>query len=479
MPDIIVIGGGPGGTAAATRAAQLGAQVTLIERAELGGNCVNRNCVPLTSLLASVELFRRIARAAEMGVQVGPAALQLPAMIARQARIAQELREGLAGLLPTFGIQVMPGQARLVDAKTVEVDASGFDASLRREPVERSAERLQATRAIILATGARWAAAPPGIAGLLRPDEAIRLDPAPGRVVIWGGGPAELEFATLYAGLGSQVTLAVDGPYPLPDEDYEIGQRLQGLLQSQGVRVLANVQIKSAMVRQYSPQAPAADGLDVVVAGPRGETSVVADRVLWAGRTPATEGLGLEQAGVRLADGAVVVDDCQQTSVPGVYAVGDVTGDPMYSSLATVGGLVAAENALGRRRRLDRRAVPRYAFTIPEMAAVGLTEDQATDQGYDVETANIAFGASPRAMGLGETEGGIKLVADRKSGKVLGVHIVGHRATEMIAEATLGIQLESLAEDLAWALRIHPTLSESMGEAGRAILGQALYVPKF
>jgi dihydrolipoamide dehydrogenase len=159
--------------------------------------------------------------------------------------------------------------------------------------------------------------------------------------------------------------------------------------------------------------------------------------------------------------------------------LGDLTGGRMYSSLATAGGLVAAENAMGLNRRLDQRAVPRYAFSIPEVATVGLTEDEATDKGYDVEIANIAYGSSPRAMGLGEVEGGIKFVADRKLGKVLGVHIVGHRATELIAEATLGIQLEALAEDFAWAIRIHPTLSESMVEAGRAILGQALYVPKF
>jgi dihydrolipoamide dehydrogenase len=455
MPDVIVIGGGPGGTAAATRAAQLGAQVTLIERDKLGGACVNRNCIPLTSLLASVELFRRIGQAGEMGVQVGPATLNVSTMVARAERISQELSEGMGGLLPTFGIEVVSGEARLVGPKTVEVGS----------------QRLPATRAIILATGARWAPPPPGVEGLLRPDEALKLDPVPGRLLIWGGGAAEVDCATLYAGLGSQVTLAVDGPYPLPDEDYEIGQRLQGILQGQGVQVLTNVRVKSAT--------PTAGGLQVVLAGTKGETQVAADRVLWAGRVAATDGLGLAQVGVKLSDGAVVVDDRQQTSVPGIYAVGDMTGGLMYSSLATAAGLVAAENAMGRTRRLDRRAVPRYAFSMPEVAAVGLTEDEAEKEGYDVEVTNISLATNARAMGLGEVEGGIKLVADRKRGKVLGVHIVGHRATELIAEATLALQLETLAEDLAWAIRIHPTLSESMVEAGRAVLGQALYVPKF
>src|SRR5512136_3036147 len=229
MPDIIVIGGGPGGTAAATRAAQLGAQVTLIERAELGGNCVNRNCIPLTSLLASVELYRRIGQAGEMGIEVGPAKLNIASMVARKDQIVQGLREGVAGLLPTFGIEIVQGQATLADARTVEVNG----------------QRLQAPRAIILATGARWAPLPPGVQDVLRPDEAIKLDSVPGRLLIWGGGAAEVEFATLYAALGSQVTLVVDGAFPLPQEDYEIGQRLQGILQNQGIQVMCNVRVKS------------------------------------------------------------------------------------------------------------------------------------------------------------------------------------------------------------------------------------------
>ena len=455
MPDVIVIGGGPGGTAAATRAAQLGAQVTLVERSDLGGNCVNHNCVPLTSLLAGVELHRRIRQAEELGIRVGPASLDVPTMLARKDRIVSDLREGTEGVLPTFGIEILRGTAGLVDARTVEVDG----------------RRMTAARAVVLATGASWAPPPAGVEGILRPDDALALDPIPGRLLIWGGSAPEVEFATLFAALDCRVTLVVDGPYPLPDEDYEIGQRLQGILQSQGVEVLTNHGLKSAI--------RTSEGLKIVLAGSKGDVEMVADRVLWAGRVASTDGLGLETIGVRMKERAVEVDDRQQTSLPGVYAVGDVTGSPMYSSLATVGGLVAAENAMRKDRRLDRRLVPRYAFSIPEVAAVGLTEDQALDAGYDVEVSNISFATSARAMGLGEMEGGIKLVADRRRGRLLGVHIVGHRATELIAEGCLAIQLEALAEDFAWALRIHPTMSESSVEAGRAIMGQALYVPKF
>lgn len=456
MPDIIVIGGGPAGTAAATRAAQLGADVTLIERDRLGGNCVNRNCIPLTSLLASVELARRIEGAEGMGVKVGKPVLDIPTMVARKRQIADDLRDGLHSLLSSFGIRIVEGEARLVDAKTVDVGD----------------QRMQADLAIILATGSRWAPTPAKIDGIMRPDEAMALEAIPEHLVIGGGGSPEVELATLYAGLGSKVTLLVDGPYPLPDEDYEIGQRLQGILEAQGVGVLTNARVKTAT--------NVGGQLSIVIGVGSSEQEVTADRILWAGRTPSTGGLGLDEVGVAMAHGAVVVDDFQRTTVKGIYAAGDVAGGKLlYSALATASGIVAAENAMGRERRLDRLAVPRFAFTIPEVAAVGLTEDQALDAGHDIETANVAFSGNPRAISLGETEGGIKLVVDRKRGKVLGVHIIGHRATELIAEAALAIQMETLAEDFAQAIRVHPTLSESLLEAGRVALGQALYMPKY
>lgn len=453
MHDIIVVGAGPGGTAAATRAAQLGARVLLVERADLGGNCVNHNCIPLTTMLGSVELYRRIQQAPELGIRVGEVSLDLPAILARRDAVVQELREGLAALLPTFGIEVLQGQAQLVDARTVEIDGQPF----------------QAECGIIVATGTRSAPVPAGMQGILTPQEAIAFDPLPDRVLIWGSSAADVEFATVYAGLGVQVTMAMDAPYPLPEEDYEIGQRLMGILQSQGIQLLANARVQSS--------AKTDDGLHAVLAGAKGEQEVMVDTILWCERLPNSD--GLQRAGVALKDGAVVVDNRQQTNVPGIYAVGDVIGRPYYSSLATAGGLVAAENAMGQERHLDLRFVPRYAFSIPEVAAVGLTEDEADDRGFDVEVVNIALNSNSRALGLAELEGGIKLVADRKRGKVLGVHIVGHRATELIAEATLGLQLEVLVEDLAWAVRIHPTLSESMVEAARAVTGQALYVPRF
>jgi dihydrolipoamide dehydrogenase len=458
MPDIIVIGGGSGGAAAATRAAQLGAKVTLIEQAELGGNCVNRNCIPLVSLMASVELYDRICQAGEMGVVAGEPRLDPARMVARAREISAGLREGLAGLLPMFGIEIVSGTARLAGPKTVEVNG----------------QRLQADRAIILATGARWAAPPPGLAPetILWPHDAMNLDPIPDRLLIWGGEAIELEFAILYAALGSQVTVVIDGPQPLPAEDYEVGQRLQTALQGRGITVMTGASLKTAV--------KAGDEVKAVVTTRRGETELTVQQVLWAGRMPNTEGLGLKEVGVKLdpaRGGAVVVDDRQQTTTPGIYALGDLTGEPYYSALASVTGLVAAENAMGRLRRIERRLIPRHAFTLPEVGCAGLTETEAEDAGYEIEVVNISLDTNSRAQGLGQVDGGIKIVANKKQGKILGVHIVGHRATELVGEAALAIQLEALAEDWAWAIRVHPTLSESLVEAGRAVLGQALYIP--
>lgn len=454
MRRVIVIGGGPGGMAAAIRAAQLGAQVTLIEKHLIGGSCVNYNCIPLTSLLAVVERLQQVRRAGELGVEVGEPALNLPKAQARITSLLEELRMGNTGLLSSFGVELLEGEARLDGPKTVLLDG-------RRLPAE----------AVILAAGARAAPPPLPTRYLLTNRQAVALTELPESLLVWGGGHIELEFAQLFALLGVQVTLVCESHGLLPAEDYEIGQRLQGILAEQGVSVLTGANISAI---QDLP-----DRAQVVVQQRKGESTLLAGRVLWAGQAPAVENLGLEQAGVENQGGAVKVDDRCQTSASGVYAIGDLAGEPMYSYVATTQGLVAAENALGGRRRLDIKAMPRCLYTLPEAACVGLSEEQAEDQGYEVSVANLSYEMNPRALALGEAVGGVKVVFERKLGRLLGVHMVGHRASELISEAALAIQLETLAEDFAWALRGHPTLSESMVEAGRAFFGQALYIPKW
>lgn len=454
MTQIIVIGGGPGGTAAATRAAQLGAKVTLVEKGHLGGACVNHNCIPFTGMLASVELLERIRRAGNLGVQVGTPTLDLVQARAHVDGIVEELRMGIAALMDSFGVQVLEGQARLAGARTVLVGD----------------QRLEAD-AVILATGARPCEPPLQTPGLLTSRQALALDVPPASLLVWGSGGNEVQFAQYFALQGSQVTLVAQGANVLPEEDYEVGQRLQSVLAEQGVRVLTGASVRSMTAEGSQAR--------VVIGQRKGETSLLVERVLWAGQVPAVEGLGLEATGVKLSGGAVQINDRCQTNLPGVYAIGDLAGPPLYSYVATLQGLLAAENALGKNRRQDLRSMPRCVYTIPEVACVGLSETEAEDRGYEVEIANISLASNVRAMTLDEAAGGVKVVYDKKYGKLLGVHIVGYRATELIGEAAIGIQMEMLAEDFANAIHGHPTLCESMVEAGRAFAGQALYIPKW
>ncbi|MBP1701867.1 MAG: dihydrolipoamide dehydrogenase [Chloroflexi bacterium] len=454
MTQIIVIGGGPGGTAAATRAAQLGANVTLVEKGFLGGSCVNYNCIPFTGMLASVELLDRIRRADNLGIQVEVPALDLVKARAHVGGIVEELRMGISALMDSFGVQVIEGTARLVGARTVMVGD----------------QRLEAD-AIILATGARPSEPPIPMPGLLTSRQALALDAIPETLLVWGSGGIEVQFAQYFALLGSKVTLVAQGANVLIEEDYEVGQRLQSILAEQGVQILTGASVRSASLE---------DGKTRILVGQRkGESSLLVDRVLWVGHAPALEGLGLEATGVKVVDDAVQIDDRCQTNVPGIYAIGDLAGPPMYSYVATLQGLLAAENALGQNRHQNLRNMPRCVYTIPEVACVGLSETEAEDLGHEIEIANISLASNVRAMTLDEAVGGIKVVFDKKYGKLLGVHIVGHRATELIGEAALALQMEVLAEDFAWAIRGHPTLCESMVEAGRAFAGQALYIPKW
>lgn len=454
MAEIVVLGGGPAGTAAATRAAQLGAHVTLVEKALIGGNCVNYNCIPLAGMMASAALLDRMRRAEVLGVEAPAPSLNMHKVRERVAGIVTELREGTVGLLGSFGIELVTGEGRLAGPCSVTAGGKTYTAD-----------------AIILAAGARETSPPFVAHAMLTPRQALELEYPPARLLVLGGAAVEVELAQYFALLGSQVTLATPDPLILAGEDYELSQRLQTIMATQGVRILTG-----ARVTEMTPEE---DGVAAIIQQRKGEIRVSAERWLWAGVAPNVEGLGLETAGVAVEDGVVKADAACRTNVPTIYAVGDLAGEPFYSCVATVQGMAAAENALGNNRRVDLKALPRCLYTIPEAASVGLSEDQAEDRGYQVEIANISLSTSARAMTLDEAAGGIKMVFDGRRRRLLGVHIVGTRATDLIGEAALAIQLEALADDFAWALRGHPTLGESMLEAGRAFFGQALYIPKW
>jgi len=452
MQDVIIIGGGAAGFAAAVRAAQRGGKVTLIEEAELGGNCLNRACIPTKTLLESAVLLERIRRAGELGITVQDVAFDLEKIHQRKDTIVEALRLGTEALLNDHGVQIRRGQARLVAPDTVAVGE----------------ERIQG-RNIIIATGS-VAAEPPiegaDLPGVMGGEEAVELREIPERLVVIGSGPFELEFAYLYCVLGSQVTIVAAGRQLLPCMDHEIGQRMGQALRERGIALRMRAEVEAIT--------QADDGALVVhLTGGKGE--IVADKVLVIHRVPRSTGLGLREVGVKTQRGAIVVDERMQTNVPGIYAVGDVTGGS-WSHQANTEGLVAAENAMGRATKMDYRAVPRCLYTWPQVATVGLTEVEAEAQGLEFRVGKVPFGINPKAMIMGNTAGSVKIIAG-KYGKILGVHIIGPNAVDLIGEAALAIQAEATVEELGWAVRNHPALAEAQVDAALDVEGMALHLP--
>lgn len=456
MANLIVIGGGPGGTAAAIRAAQLGAQVTLIEKAELGGNCTNRACVPVEALQATARLLGQLKTAGDHGIQISEVSFDLAQAVARKDQVVEEVRMGIEGLLLSNEVQVIRGTARLAGPQSVEVNGQFLEGD-----------------AIIIATG--FVPSKPPIEGMdqegvITPPEALALTEVPPRLLVIGSEPPQIALASIFQRFGSQVTLVEAERRLLPGEDEEIRQRMGAAFRERGIEILIGATVSS--IRRRGGE------LVVTVVDRQGEHEVAVDKVLVADRVPNVAGLGLETAGVEIEDGHIAVDDQMRTSLPTVYAVGDAAGG-RFSYVATAGGVVAAENALGGNSRLDLSLVPRCIYGQPEAAAVGLTQEEAEEAGYDVKISVIPFALNARAIAMGEPMGSIKIVAEARYGKILGVHIIGPWATELIDQAVLAIRLEALAEDLAEAVAGHPALAESRQEAGRDLLGKALYVPKW
>ncbi len=456
MLHVIVIGGGPGGVAVAIRAAQLGAKVTLIEKGEIGGNCTNRACVPVETLQTTARLLAQLRRAHEHGISFKEVSFDLATAVARKNQVVEEIRMGIESLLAGNGVEVIKGKARLSGPKAVEVNGRKVEGD-----------------AIVIATGFKFTRPPiEGIQeeGVITPEEALNLGQVPRRLLILGSEPPQIALASIFSAFGSQVTIVEEERRVLPGEDDEIRQRVGAALREEGVEILVEAKVRA--IRRKGAE------LAVSVADRKGEREIAVDRVLVAERAPATDDLDLERAGVRVEGGIVAVDERMRSSCPTVYAVGDVAGG-RFSYEATAGGIVAAENIMGLDSYLDRRLIPRCIFGRPEAASVGLTQEEAERAGYQVRTSVIPLALNARAMAMGETAGSVKIVAEAAYGKILGVHIVGPWATELIDQAVLAIKLEALAEDLAEAVAGHPCLTESRQEAARDLLGKALYLPKW
>jgi dihydrolipoamide dehydrogenase len=462
--DLAVIGAGPGGYVAAIRAAQLGLKVVCVDRRRTpGGTCLQVGCIPSKALLDSSELYALAqSRFSQHGIRVGDLALDLPALLARKDQVVKGLTEGVAFLLKKNKITFVQGSARLGKPGQVEVASPDGKAST-----------LDAG-AILLATGSEAAtlpSLPQDGKAIVSSTEALSFDQVPKHLIVVGGGYIGLELGSVWARLGAKVTVVEFLPRILPASDREVAGLLHKALQKQGLTFHLEVRVTSAVVK---------DGKVTVTGQGRGEeVRFEGDKVLVAvGRRPHTEGLGLAEAGVAVDErsGRVIVDEHYQTKVAGVYAIGDLISGPMLAHKAEEEGMAVAEQLAGQKPQVNYDAIPSVVYTWPELASVGPTEEQLREAGREYRVGRFPFAANGRARCLGETEGLVKILADTRTDRLLGVHILGPRASDLIAEAVSVLEFGGSAEDIARTCHAHPTLSEAVREAALAVEQRAIHV---
>ena len=444
-----IIGGGVAGYPAAIRSARLGAEVTLIEREAIGGTCLNWGCIPTKALLQSAETMARIRESEVFGVRVSGFELDFQTVMNRKAAVVERLSKGVGSLLAAKKIRVLNGTAEFVDSKTVRV---------------LETDEKISSDCTLIATGSKPAYPPiEGLtsAGAWNSNDILAMESVPARTVIIGGGFIGVELAQVLKAFGSDVTILEVMPQIVPGVDREIAATLQRLLSRSGIRIMT-----SARVGRISA---GSDRKSVFYACEDRSEELAADRVVLAtGRKPDFSYLGIDRVGIDIAKGAIAVNDRLETSVPGIYAAGDVIGGIMLAHVATAEGNLAARNIMGADLQMDHATVPGCVYTRPEIASVGLTEEQAK-AANDIEIGRFFFRANGRAVIMNEIDGMVKIVSDRKSGRVLGVHILGPHATDLISEAVLGMRLGMTTKDLAEAIHPHPSLSEVIMEAAQAL----------
>jgi len=453
--DVVILGGGPGGYVAALRAAQLGAKTAIVEKDRLGGTCLVRGCIPTKALLQSSELYSLAKGGAEFGLVIDSIAFDWSVAQKRKTAVVDQLVKGVEGLLKAGGVTTFRGAGRLSGEGTVTV---GNDVIKAKD--------------IVIATGSAISRIPlKGAEHTIDSDQILELKDVPKRLAVIGGGVVGMEFAAMFAALGSKVTVLEMLPQVLPMVDADLVNVYTKHLAGIGGAIHTNSKVAEVVKAKGGLQVRFSEG---------GEGGAVdADQVLLAvGRSPYTEGLGAEEAGVKLERGRVVVDAQLRTTATGVWAVGDVIGGIMLAHIASYEGICAVENIAGAGNRTpDYHAAPNCIYTDPEIAHVGLGEKEAKEKGLNIKIGKFPFAASGRALTLGQSEGFAKVIADAGSGKLLGAHIIGPRATDLIAEATLAIQNGLTMEQLDLTIHAHPTLPESLMEAALAAQGRAIHIP--
>ncbi|MBA2353781.1 MAG: dihydrolipoyl dehydrogenase [Acidobacteria bacterium] len=470
--DVVVIGAGTGGYVAAIRAAQLGLSTAVVERDQvLGGTCLNWGCIPTKALLEHAHAFKVARQAKEWGISLGDAAVSIDmgAVQNRKDKIVQGLTGGIGMLFKKNKIEWIKGSARLLGKGEIEVtDKAGATST------------ITAGREIVVATGSSPRSVP-GIAfdyrRIITSTEAMNLRAVPRSIIVMGSGAVGVEFASIFNSFGTaDVTLIELLPRIVPNEDAAVSAQLEKSFRKKKMRVLTGTRVTGATVTGES--------VEVVAELPDGKIeTLIADYLLVAtGRGPVTDGLGAEHVGLTLERGYIKVDELMRTGVPGISAVGDVItlGNGAHKQLAHLSsaeGILAAERIAGHTvRPITYDHVPGCTYCDPEIGSVGLTEEQARERGYDVRVGSFPFGVLGRAKIANETEGFVKIVAETRYDEILGVHMIGPRATELVAQATLALRLECTVEELIRTIQAHPTMSEAVGEAAHATHGAAIHM---
>jgi len=457
--DLIIIGGGPAGYVSAIRASQLGAKVTLVEEKDLGGTCLNHGCIPTKFMLHSVEIYQSIKAAEQYGISVAEVNVDLSEMQARKNMVVSTLVSGLQGRLDRSNVEVIRGRAKLTPSKEVEID------------FEKGQRRTIQTGKVIIATGSKPIVLPiPGAdsSDIMDAESILNLNQLPKSLVIIGGGVIGVEMATILAKLGCKVSIVEMMPHCLPTQDAEVASILEDALREDGIQIYCSAQVNR--IENFEK------GKLVIFSEGDAEQKLEAEAIaVSVGYKPNIEGLGLDECGVAINNGCIQVTERMQTSVPDIYAAGDVIGGMMLAYVGFAEGKVAAENAMGRDSKIDYRAVPQCVFTLPEVASVGLTEAQAVAQGHELKIGRFPFIANGMAAILGETRGLVKIITEQKYGQILGVHIIGPRATSLIPEAALAIKLELTPQEIIATMHAHPTLSETLWESALDINAEAIH----
>jgi dihydrolipoamide dehydrogenase len=460
--DLIIIGSGPGGYVAAIRASQLKMKVAVVERAELGGICLNWGCIPTKSLLKSAQVFEYLTHASDYGITIsGEVKPDFTAMVTRSRNVAEGMSKGVQFLFRKNNIEHLKGFGRLAGTNSVEVqDAEGN-------------KKKYTTKYIIVATGARSKELPN-----LKQDgkriigyrEAMTLEKQPGSMVVVGSGAIGSEFANFYQSLGTSVTLVEFLPRIVPVEDEEVSKQLERSFKKIKMKVMTDSTVESVDTSN--------EKCKVTIKTPKGQEIVEADIVLSAvGITTNIEDIGLESAGVKTDKGKVVVNDYYQTSVPGIFAIGDIVHGPALAHVASAEGIICVEKISGMEvEPLDYGNIPGCTYTNPEIASCGLTEAAAKEAGYEIKVGKFPFTASGKAAAAGAKDGFVKLIFDAAYGELLGAHMIGANVTEMIAEIVVARKLETTGHEIIKSVHPHPTMSEAIMEAAAAAYGEVIHL---